>query len=262
MEIEILTKEESFLKTIDFNFEPLKTEIKTSLEKYKNLNYDDHQIREAKVDRANLNKFKDALDTKRKDIKKKCLIPYDAFEKQIKELISFVDEPILTIDTQIKSFEERKKDERKQALQNHYEQHCKKICEIMPFENLLDTKWLNSSISLQTSIQSLLEKVIKIEADLKAITELNSEFEVTLKDKYLKTLNLSSVILENTRLFEAKTKLQTKPVEPNKTETKNEIKTTTNEPLVMICFKAIATKDQLLKLRDFMKNNEITFERA
>ena len=50
---------------------------------------------------ATLNNFKAAIEDKRKEIKKKCLEPYNAFEADIKELTALIDKPMLAIDAQV-----------------------------------------------------------------------------------------------------------------------------------------------------------------
>ena len=114
MEIIITAPTESqYLQKIDFNYEELKQSIKASLEKYDNLLYTDDQMKAAKTDRANLNNFIKALDAKRKEVKEKCLAPYAEFEAKIKELQALVEEPVLRIDNQIKTYENGKKAEKK-----------------------------------------------------------------------------------------------------------------------------------------------------
>ena len=56
-------------EVIDFNFEELKEEITTKSALYKNMVYTDETIKDAKSDRALLNKFKTALEDKRKEVK-------------------------------------------------------------------------------------------------------------------------------------------------------------------------------------------------
>ena len=113
MTMEIIIKsptEGQYIQNIDFNFEELKKAISESVSKYDNLIYSDEQIKIAKTDRANLNKFIDVLDSKRKEIKNKCLAPYTEFEAKIKELQELVKTPVGKIDTQIKNYEDGKKD--------------------------------------------------------------------------------------------------------------------------------------------------------
>ena len=66
-------QEEGFLKEIDWNYEELKTEIQKKANDYMNLVYTEDQIKDAKKDRAKLNKFVTALEDKRKEIKKQVM---------------------------------------------------------------------------------------------------------------------------------------------------------------------------------------------
>ena len=94
-------QEDGFLQKIDWNYEELKSEIQKKANDYMNLVYTADQIKDAKKDRAKLNKFVTALEDKRKGIKKQVMQPYTAFEKQEKELIGIVNQAVANIDTQI-----------------------------------------------------------------------------------------------------------------------------------------------------------------
>ena len=72
---------ESLPKTIDFNFEELKTQLAESLELYAGLVVTEDGIKAAKEDRARLNKLREALETKRKEVKRECMAPYDRIKR-------------------------------------------------------------------------------------------------------------------------------------------------------------------------------------
>ena len=90
------------------------------LEKYNNLVVTEDAIRDAKTDRAALNKLRTAFDEKRKEVKKACLKPYEDFEKKTKELLEIVDQPILAIDTQVKAFEDAEIQNKRTAIERFY----------------------------------------------------------------------------------------------------------------------------------------------
>ena len=113
-------QEEGFLKEIDWNYEELKTEIQGKANDYMNLVYTADQVKDAKKDRANLNKFVEALESKRKEIKKQITEPYSAFEKQEKELVGIVNKAIANIDTQIKGYEEATRQEKLEKVKEIY----------------------------------------------------------------------------------------------------------------------------------------------
>ncbi len=71
--MELQVSEIKALEPIKFNYEELKTQIATKLENYKNLVYTEDNIKEAKADRANLNKLAKALNDEKIRIKKYSL---------------------------------------------------------------------------------------------------------------------------------------------------------------------------------------------
>lgn len=110
MELKIMSPQEGgFVKEIKWNNEELKAEIAEKMQEYKSLVFTEETMKDAKADRAKLNKLKTAFEDERKRIKKLCMEPYETFEKQVKEVIALIEEPIRLIDQQIKEVEERKK---------------------------------------------------------------------------------------------------------------------------------------------------------
>ena len=107
--MELKIKEITFPEVIEFNFDELKQEIESRVSMYTNLVYTDEQIKQAKADRANLNKFVKALSDERIKMKKQCLKPYEGFEAKVNELSKIVQEPIALIDKQVREYEEQQK---------------------------------------------------------------------------------------------------------------------------------------------------------
>ena len=88
--MELKIKEYNLPKQIGFNYDELKEQIEKSLEKYQNLVVTQENLNDSEKARTTLRGFKKALDEQRKAIKKKWNEPYDAFEKNIKELLALV----------------------------------------------------------------------------------------------------------------------------------------------------------------------------
>ena len=93
---------ETLPKTIDFNFEELKGQLAESLALYTGLVVTEDGIKGAKEDRAKLNKLREAMENKRKEVKRECMAPYTDFEAKVKELVGLIDQPIAAIDAQLK----------------------------------------------------------------------------------------------------------------------------------------------------------------
>ena len=92
--MELKVKEYKLPEPIQFNFDELKTQIAEKTEQYTKLVYTDDNIKAAKEDRADLNRLKKALNDERIRRQKEYLAPFDAFKKQIDEIIGIIDKPV------------------------------------------------------------------------------------------------------------------------------------------------------------------------
>lgn len=288
MELAILTPEEKFLKAVEFNFQELKTELTNRLEKYKGLVYTEDQTKEAKADKANLNRLKTAFEDKRKEVKAKCLEPYESFEKKMKELVALIEKPILQIDSGIKKFEEKQKSEKKETLKGFYSEYIGDLKSLVPFEKLFNEKMLNATVKVSDSQKEILNKIEQINKDLIVITELKSAFEIQVKDFYLRSFDLSGALSEGKRLEDQKKKMDeleskrqeeakkkadpviiAKPVfvDPQEAvttpeEKKEAVSVMVETPQIYtIDFRVHATEEQLTALKQFLTTNKINFER-
>lgn len=267
-------------KIINFNFEELKDEITSKSALYKNMIYTDDTIKEAKADKAALNKFITALEDKRKEVKKQCLEPYNQFEKQIKELVSIIDEPVRLIGEQISAFEEKEKEIKRQKIAELFENAG--FQNFVKLEQIADPKWLNKSVSLKSIEDELKNTVYKIGHDITVINALQ-EFSFEAMEHYKKTLDLSSAIAEGQRLadiqkrkleHEAKMK-ELEAAQAAKAEAKadaiaeedaepeiiNEPELVTRElPKQWIKFAALLSKDDAIALKEFCDSRNITIK--
>lgn len=198
MELKIYnpSEENGFLKAIEWNYEELKVELSQKLEDYKGLVYTEEQIKEAKADRAKLNALSTALDSKRKEIKKKCLQPYEQFEAQIKDLLALIKEPVSLIDTQIKDFEEEKKKKKLEEVKELFEKlktEAGEELEFISFEQIFEDKFLNASLSLKMVETVISNKFNSIKCNLKTIADLK-EYSFEATEVYKETLNLNTAL--------------------------------------------------------------------
>ena len=203
--MELKMQDVQFPKVIEFNFAELKQEITEKAALYKNMVYTDDTIKEAKSDRAALNKFITALEDKRKDIKKQCLQPYEDFEKQIKELVMIVDEPAQLITEQIKESEDKKKAEKLEKIKEFWEsvEHpdwltCNKI---------FDQKWLNASTSMKKVEEAITERLKQICSDMDTLNSLPS-FAFEAIEEYKQSLDVNRAIAEGQRLADIQRRKQ------------------------------------------------------
>jgi len=284
MDFQIKTDLSVLPKVIEFNHEELKKFLIEKTSKYNSLVVTEDNIKSAKEDKAKLNKFKTAIEDERKRIKKQCLQPYEEFERKCKEIVALIDEPIISIDTQIKAFDDEEKERKYKALQQYFDDNAKELLGIITLEQIINPKWANKGERLLDLTQEIYDKLDKIRQDLKVIGDLKSPYESQMKDIYLKTFDVSKALAEQSRLEEQDRKLAeikkkqeaesiqqqpqvekeparalAEPVTSAKAES-NEITPVKTERVVSGIFKVTAEPNKIKALAVFMRENQIKFE--
>lgn len=165
-------------------------------------------MKQAKADRAELNKLTKAIEERRKMVKKIINEPYDVFEAELKEILALIQEPVGIIDRQVKAFEDQQKEEKKRSIQKSYDEVIGDLAEVLPFERVFDIRYLNQTYKLATAQAEVKAKVEKVRTDLETIDSLESKYKLNAKDVYIKTLDLSKALAENKRLSDLEEKLE------------------------------------------------------
>ena len=193
MELKIYSPtEDGFVREIRWNHEEIKKEVSEKVSYYSNLVYSDDQIKEAKADRAKLNKFVQALEAKRKEVKKQCLAPYEEFEKKMKEIIAIVNEPIQMIDSQVKGYEEQKKAEKLEQIQEYWDRVTSPD-HPLTLQRVMETRWLNATTSMKSIQESITGILAKYAEDIATLQNL-PEYAFEAIEVYKTTLNLSNAV--------------------------------------------------------------------
>lgn len=290
MELRILSPQESgFVKEIQWNNDELKAEISKKMQEYKTLVFTEETIKDAKKDRADLNKLKNAFDDERKRIKKLCMDPYNRFESQVKEITSLIEEPIRLIDSQIKEVEQQKKEQKRKDVEELFGSIGFQI--FVTLDKIWDEKWLNATVSLSKIEEQMKSRMYQIGEDVATIQRL-PEFSFEAMEVYKSTLNLSLAIQEGQRLSDIQKRkkeheealarkkaeeetrmpdfvpentsefVDTSPVpDANAIERGDESSSreVSPEELIQLDFRVWGTKEQLIALRNYMKENGLKF---
>lgn len=252
---------ENELGKLAINYEQLKKQLDRSLKIYDNFEVTEDNIPVSKTERANLNKLVKIIDDKRKDLKKEFLKPYELVETQCKELVGLVDTVVSKIDSGIKSFENKAKQEKLDLIKTYFNSFN---WNYLPFERLFEEKYLNVGVKTSDWQKSISDKIMEINQDLDLINDFNVDDKELLKAYYLDTLILSlakekydKTMASRARFVESKVETP-QVVEPVKVE--EPIKPKVDETLYELKFKVTVTQTQLNKLNDFLDYNNITFE--
>ena len=198
-EMELRIEKITFPEIIEFNFDELRQEITNRVAMYANMVYTEDQVKQAKADRANLNKFVKALSDERIKVKKQCMKPYEEFEAKVNELSKIVQEPIKMIDKQVKEYEEQKKRDKLDEITNFF--NSTDHPEWLHISQLFNDKWLNVSVSMKSIQEEIDSRLEQIENDLTTLSNL-PEFGFEATEVYKSTLDINKALNEGRRLSE------------------------------------------------------------
>lgn len=197
MEMRMTTDLETALPAeIGFNFDELKVELTERLHHYNTLVVTEDAIKEAKADLANLRKLKDAIETRRKEVKKQCMAPYNAFEAQVKELTVLIDAPVAAINGQIKTFEEQEKAKKYEEIAAAYNELVPdEFKDIIPLNRILDPKWLNKGTTMKSVREAISTIANRTKIDILYIESATEPDLLTaVRAKYIETLNMDAAM--------------------------------------------------------------------
>ena len=192
-------------ENITFNYAELSTAIKTKMEEYKGLVYTDDQIKEAKTDRADLNRLKGILKDERIRMKKAYLEPFSDFEDKINSLISVIDEPVALIDSQIKEYEKKQKDDKEQEIREKFKGMG--FPDYVSLIKVWNPKWLNKSYSMKNIEDDLLSRKGEIQKDIDTIRAI-PEFSFEALEAYKVNLSLSEAVAKGKEMADIQQRKQ------------------------------------------------------
>lgn len=193
--MELQVRAEQVPGKISFNYEEIRENLTQMMELYKDAKFSEDTVTVAKKEIATLRKIKDALSSRRVEIKKECLKPYNDFEEKVKELTALIDQPIVLIDTQIKSFEEKKKADKRLKIQKIYKEAISDFEEYLPLQKIYNQKWENATFSIKAIKEEIEELVASTEAGVGTIIGMNSDAGEKALQQYKADLSISNAIL-------------------------------------------------------------------
>ena len=251
-----LVKQEITVKltkgSVDFNKDDLVKGVEEIEKRYSTLVIEEKDIQKAKKDMEDLNRLKTAFSRKRIDTVNEFKKPIEEFENEMKGLEKRVLEARSNIDTQVKSYEDKVKQEKEDKLRQFFDNHTTEL-EFLKFENV------GLNITLSASMKSLertiLEHVENVKKDLALIA--TQDHKERIQAEYERTLDVNQAIVDVSNQI-AREKELIEIVEEKVEVEKPKI--TPPKEIIEITFTAKGTAEQLIELREFMKGKGISYE--
>lgn len=248
------------------NYEQLDKEISENIKKYDGLVLTEDNKKEISAVKANLNKLAKAIDSERIAKTREYNEPLNTFITQCNALKQKVVTVSDKLNEQLKKDEERQKEEKKQRLIDFYKNKVEDLSNLVKFENVFNERMLNATHSEETACDEIVEFIAKVKGDLKIIEDLK-EYELLLKDYYLKCFDLSKTLQEKARLEGQKKAIEEQKVKTS--EVVQEINTNVvkrqidanKEEQYHRTFEVWGSREQIIALGNFMNSNNIKFNK-
>jgi hypothetical protein len=189
-----LVVEEMNLGVMKTNAEALRDLVKGKLDGYSVENYSGDRIKDAKVDKAELNNFAKKLNNKRLELERAWMKPFDPFKAIVDETVGLIKTASSKIDQVVKDVEQGEKDEKRRLIDQFW---TEQKCELFRLEQIFDPRWLNKTTKLLAIQDEIRERIKKVEGDLVILDKIG---EAEARNHYLDTLDLNRAMAEAERI--------------------------------------------------------------
>ena len=253
---------------------------------YETLVYTDDQVKDAKADRATLNKLKKTLNDERIRREKEYMQPFNEFKAQVNEIIGIIDKPIAVIDKQVKEFENQKKANKQNAIEELFAGMG--FQSFVTLEKIWDPKWLNASTSMKSIEEQMRSRMYEIGDNVLRISQF-PEFSFEAMEAFKETLLIDTAVdvVQKNREMEQKKAAAKAAEEARKAEEErkakeikeeqtviapaepNEQAVTPPEPVqsadstqerMVVRFEVLLTTEDAYALKEFFKSRSIEFK--
>jgi hypothetical protein len=231
------------------NLEVLKKELEKELEHFRQLPITRDNISELRNARARLNKASEAFNKRRLELQRSYNEPFLVFKQEVDGIMNQIQNVLIPLDNEIKAFEDKDKFDKKEKIVKYYTDKYR--FPIVPLDKIFDEKWLNYGVSMERIQTEIIEKITQIETSLTLMDrmgETRPDFAKELKTEYLLSLDFNVALAEVNKRREIASKLDLS----DKNATTDDIN---------VIFKVMGSKEMLMKLSKFLKENDYKYER-
>ena len=194
--LQLFSRQQPGQVSID-NFQELKTALTAVLARYEGMVYTEDRLADAKADKKELSRLRRDIDSRRKEIKKAYLAPYQDFEAQVKELLGMVDAPLDEIKTFVSEMEDREKESKRREIEAYFFRRSGALgglaAQVLNSPAFFEAKWLNKTTSAKTWQTAVDAKITRTAWDLNSIQTTAGPHAGAVTAKYLETLSTAGL---------------------------------------------------------------------
>jgi len=209
---------------IKCDFESVKKRLNQRLDEYKDAIFTEDSKGFAKKEVASLRKEKKAFADRIREVKTAYMEPYNRFEKQAKELLALYDGPIDLIDGQVKDFDEKRKEEKRELIRRTYEETVEGFEDYITLEEIYNPKWENITFPVKDIRQEIYDTAMSVKLAVEAITSMKSEAQEEALSIYRKSFSLPDAITHINKYEQQKAEILIREQERQRQEEINRIR--------------------------------------
>lgn len=187
------------LPAIRWNEAEVQQNLTEMLAAYTGRVYTPETIKDAKADRAAVNKLDKQLSDAARSAKAFYMKPLEEFLQSAKQMQGQCKAVSGAIDQQVKAVEEAERQDKQDALRAVYADCIGELRELIPFDRLLVPRWLNKTYDLAKAGRELRKSVETRREELRLIRETCGEDAEACTTEYLRELNLNAALVEHSR---------------------------------------------------------------
>lgn len=192
------------LPAIRWNEAEVQQNLTEMLAAYTGRVYTPDTIKDAKADRAAVNKLDKQLSDAARSAKAFYMKPLEEFLQSTKQMQTRCKAVSGAIDQQVKAVEEVERQDKADALRAVYADCIGELRELIPFDRLLVPQWLNKTYDLAKASRELRKSVETRREELRLIRETCGEDAEACTTEYLRELNLNAALVEHSRRWNAR----------------------------------------------------------
>lgn len=192
---------------VQWNFEELANALQEEMAKYEAMVYTDDTIATAKADVAALRKLRKSVEDRRKEIKDKCLEPYNVIEEQAKQLTGLIDKPIKKINEQVTAYTEEQRQKKKKDILAYMTEKFADLPEQVAAKlrfKVYDTKWENATATKKAYKEAIDKAHDATLADLAIMEGVDPDYKEAAMQAFLKDLRLQDAMAKAQELQKQK----------------------------------------------------------
>ena len=185
-QLQLITKDKKLSEMID-GITQIRSIVKEKMKVYECITYAEDDIKEAKADRAMINKSSKALNDTRVELEKIYMQPFNKF----KDTCDMLDTTSNNIDLQIKKFEQEEKDAKMKQIRDYFDEHNEYL---INFDRCFKSNWLNKNKGIAIVRAEINELFELVASDFEKLKE---HFEgepcyMSIIDRYQDTLDYNN----------------------------------------------------------------------